>query len=364
MNPIINQYIDSLNLGSIQVFKNMAIVPLFLKNDTGPDYLTLQEALDKKVLKITELSESGSVPELKVENTGTEYVLLLDGEELMGAKQNRVLNTTILLKPDSQTVIPVSCTEQGRWSYSSEEFSSSGHIMEHGIRSSKMKSVHASLRHGSSYRSDQGEVWNEIHNLSAKAKVASSTGAMRDVYESKSTTLAEYEKAFDYQPAQQGFLVMINGEVVGFDILSRSAAFQKLYSKLIKSYAMDAMLQKSSENVSFSMAKAQAFINAVTDCSVQTYPSVGEGEDYRFEGKMMVGSGLVVEEAVIHIAFFRVTEADNKTNDNIASYRQRRAFRSSRRESDLSLDDDDDDLSLDDLADDDSKLTDSGRSEK
>jgi uncharacterized protein YacL (UPF0231 family) len=355
MEPIINKYIESLDLGSIQVFKNMAIVPLFLKDDSGPDYLTLQEALDKKVLKITEVNESGSVPELKVENTGTEYVLLLDGEELMGAKQNRVLNTTILLKPEFQTVIPVSCTEQGRWSYSSAEFSSSGHIMAHRIRSSKVQSVHDSLRRESSYRSNQGEVWNEIDSLSVQAKVASATSAMRDVYESKSATLAEYEKAFEYQPKQKGFLVMINGEVVGFDILSRSAAFQKLYPKLIKSYAMDAMLQKSSENVSFSMAKVQAFINAVTDCSVQHYPSMGTGEDYRFEGKMMVGSALVAEEAVIHIAFFRI--AENETSDNIASYRQRRAFRSSRRESNYS---NDDDLSLDDLGDHDTKPTDGG----
>ena len=74
--------------------------------------MTLQEALDQQVLEITELDESGSVPELKVTNTAAQYVLLLDGEELMGAKQNRVLNTTILIKPNSETVIPVSCTEQ------------------------------------------------------------------------------------------------------------------------------------------------------------------------------------------------------------------------------------------------------------
>ena len=51
-------------------------------------------------------------------------LLMLDGEELVGAKKNRVLNVTVLIAAQSDTVIPVSCVEQGRWSYWSQEFGS------------------------------------------------------------------------------------------------------------------------------------------------------------------------------------------------------------------------------------------------
>ncbi len=329
MNPIIQKYFNSLELGDIQIFKNMATVPLYIPVEEGPEYLTLQEALDQQVLKITELDESGSVPELKVTNTSAQYVLLLDGEELMGAKQNRVLNTTILLKPNSETVIPVSCTEQGRWAYSSAEFSSSGHIMAQCLRSRQVRSVHSNLRQMRGHQSDQGEVWAGIRKLSADAEVASPTGAMRDVYESKASLLADYEKTFESIPKQQGILVMINGEVVGFDILSRASAYQKLHSKLIKSYAMDAMHQQTETepHSTPSISKARAFLEATTDCTAQVYPSIGYGDDHRFEGKTMVGSALVANESVIHIAFFGKTETENDTKDEMAGYRQRRQFR-------------------------------------
>jgi len=328
MKPTIDKYLESLTLGYVQTFKNMATVPLLAPGDNGPEYLTLQDALDQQVLKITEIDQSGSVPELKVMNTATQYVLLLDGEELMGAKQNRVLNTSILLKPQTETIIPVSCTEQGRWAYSSAEFSSSGHVMARSIRSSKTRSVHESLRRERSYSSDQGTVWNEINELSAATRVNSPTGAMRDVYESKASELAEYEKAFAPQPKQQGLLVLINAQVVGFDILSRSSAYQQLHPKLLKSYAVDAIQHSSEPSDTPSLSTAQAFLAAIRDCTAQDYPSTGYGDDHRFEGRTMVGSALVADESVIHMAFFTIAESES--SEKMASYQQRRWFRRSR----------------------------------
>jgi len=65
------------------------VIPLLSENGAGPDYLTLKEAMEAQLIAITEVTEGGSVPELKVKNTGARPVLILDGEELSGAKQNR-----------------------------------------------------------------------------------------------------------------------------------------------------------------------------------------------------------------------------------------------------------------------------------
>jgi len=55
----------------------------------------------------------GSVPDLLVDNRGDVRVLFLEGEELIGAKQNRILNTSVLVPAHSKIKIPVSCVEPG-----------------------------------------------------------------------------------------------------------------------------------------------------------------------------------------------------------------------------------------------------------
>jgi hypothetical protein len=68
-----------------------------------------------------------------VVNRGNKPVFLVEAEDMAGAKQNRVLNTSILLKVVCETIIPVSCTGQGRWSYASKAFSESGNVVPYEI---------------------------------------------------------------------------------------------------------------------------------------------------------------------------------------------------------------------------------------
>ncbi len=122
MNTTVKARLESVQLGEPQTYKNITILPLIAPADGTIQYRTLGEALRTWDIAITEVSAAGSVPDLMVVNRGNRPVLLVDGEELAGAKQNRVLNTSILIKAVSETKISVSCTEQGRWSYASKAF--------------------------------------------------------------------------------------------------------------------------------------------------------------------------------------------------------------------------------------------------
>lgn len=332
MEQVIVEYINAIEFGDVQACRNMALIPLFAPVNNIPRYLTLKEALRKGMLTITEVSDSGSVPELLAKNSADIPVLLLDGEELAGAKQNRVLNTTILLREKSETIIPVSCTEHGRWQYRTEEFRDSEVIMARKVRANKARTVTDSLRSEMMFRSDQGQVWDDIARMSRCAGVESQTGAMRDVYESKGAGLDEYTHAFPLRDGQKGLLVLIGGSVAGCDVVSLVSAYADLHEKLVKSYAMDAFIEAGEATKAEDHLKAgRTFFEAVLSCAEERYRSVGYGTDYRFEGCRAVGSALVTYGKVIHMAFFRTFQT-GRSPSGMSGSGQRRANRTARRQ--------------------------------
>jgi hypothetical protein len=343
MESFVNFSLPGLELGEPQAFENMAVFPLISSLDGGPAYVTLKEALDSGALVITEVSQGGSVPDLMAENKGDIAVLILDGEEVCGAKQNRILNTTILVGPKSSVKIPVSCTEHGRWHYVSPEFAASGHVMSPSLRSHNMRNVHASLACMREFRSDQGQVWDDIANLSARADVRSSTGAMKDVHDAKKAQLDDYLKEFKVVSGQSGLLVFIDGKPAGLDFISRAPAFGLLFPKLVKSFALEAMIagdrgsQDRRRNAKTGGAElnsqpkaptadhAKSFLSRAASSEEKTYNSVGLGISYRYSGANIVGSALALDAHAVHVAFFQVTDADKA--GNMAGMSHRRTFR-------------------------------------
>ena len=325
MEEIVKAQIQRIKFGELQIHAHVAVIPIIGNGDVGPDYLTMKEAMDKQFLRVTEMTEGGTVPELKVVNRAEKPVLLLDGEELSGAKQNRVLNTTILLREKSETVIPVSCTEHGRWSYSSAHFEESGHIMSAKLRRVKNASVYENLKSDHSFRSNQGEVWDEIASQAQINKVRPATGAMKDVLDARKEDLDAFLEHLPIVSGQNGLLVLVNGQVVGLDIISSSGAFAILHPKLIRSYVMDALTEKPVRRKETPREMADTFLNQVLQCTEERFNSVGYGCDYRYEGKKIVGSALVHDGTAIHMAFFQIMEVEKA--GRMSSVSRRRAYR-------------------------------------
>ena len=340
MNPIILNCLRSLELGKAVSHRNLTIVPLRQPADREPEYDLLADALVRDSVTVTEVNKGGSVPELKVSNHSDKAVLMLDGEELSGAKQNRVLNTTILLGAGMETVIPVSCTEHGRWSYLSEKFSSSGHFMSSKLRRKKNRSVTESLHACQSYASDQGEVWADVAKLHADAGTHSHTGAMKDAYDARQDDLRKYEEAFaGLDDSGHGFVVLIDGEIIGLDLFSRHAACRKLRSQLIRSYAMDALVSDrnrpgastdtAAPHASDPESAARAFLESLPDASESEFPSVGLGTDYRYESERVIGSALAAEDTAVHAAFFPSDDPrEDSPKPRMATLSHRRRYRS------------------------------------
>lgn len=164
----------------------MTVFPLFDGAGANAAYLLSDEALAAGAVTVEELTEGGSVPPLVVNNQADSLVLFLEGEELHGAKQNRVLNTSVLVGAKTKTAIPVSCVEQGRWRYTSASFGHSGSHSSPKLRHILKESVSRSAKEGRGHGSDQGGVWKEVSRQMEALGAASPTGAMADTYKRSS----------------------------------------------------------------------------------------------------------------------------------------------------------------------------------
>src|SRR5919109_2372124 len=137
----ITDAIAKVRVGAPATFQNLAVFPLLTDHPTAANYLTLDEGLARQTVRITEVSEGGSVPQLRLTNSGDSRVFLLDGEELVGAKQNRILNLSIMAPAGKTIVIPVSCVEAHRWRHMSAEFASAPRTHYSEGRAKKMAQV-------------------------------------------------------------------------------------------------------------------------------------------------------------------------------------------------------------------------------
>ncbi len=103
---VVTEQLSRITLGEPLTHKNLTLFPLITEENIEPRYRLLDDALAQGCARVTEVSESGSVPELKFVNECDRPVLLLDGEELVGAKQNRILNLSVLAPANQTIVIP------------------------------------------------------------------------------------------------------------------------------------------------------------------------------------------------------------------------------------------------------------------
>ena len=313
MKKLVSDYLNHLTLGTKQSYRNMAVFPLLCDREGSSDYLLLDEALEENLIAITEVDESGTVPELKVENRSEKNLLILDGEELVGAKQNRIVNVTILIAAHTTLTIPVSCVEQGRWSYQSRRFTSKERIMPSRMRMKKSAAVYNSLLNDGSFTANQSETWDMINEKLSAHSVDSATASMGDIYDQEEDVIDDYMKHFSPLDNQAGMVVMINNQVIGSDCFARHATLQRTFPKLVKSYVLDAIdANEKKKKYLSSSQKATFFLGDVGKCLVKERPSISLGTDIRLVSQKVIGSALSVDDEVVHLTAFARDEKDTR----------------------------------------------------
>jgi hypothetical protein len=296
---VIDQFIGNLYVGEPQEFEQLRVAPVFVREDRPFPYLDLEEALRRNVVEVTEVSEQGSVPNLRVTNTGELDVIVLDGEELVGAKQNRIVNTTVVVAARSTVEIPVSCVEARRWGYNSRSFTTSDNLSYSSLRARKHASVTDSLRASGVHRSDQSGIWGDIDRKAERMRSHSPTSSMSDMYETSISREAgeEIVERIPHREGQVGYLAFVRGGFAGGDVFGSSELCRGKLRKFVRGHYLDAL----DGGVRFPALTVEEVIAQVRAAPREQFATVGKGAEIRFEALNVQGTWKLVDDFIPHL---------------------------------------------------------------
>ena len=304
--------INETRVGEAAHYRNLMVYPLVTAGRARRGYWTLDQALAKGVLRISEKGE-GNVPELLVENRADEPVFLLAGEIVTGGKQNRVISQDILLGSHSGPIsLGVFCVEHGRWTQRSEYFTAEKELA-HGMLREKLSAPAAS----------QSAVWGEVARKSAAvaADQPNETQYLGQMYEDRSVkrNVDQYSRSIVMSPDANGMVVVIGSRVAGAEIFGAAETFGKLRDKLLRSYAVDALEESADWRAEKPLPRGavEAFLRRANATRLVPKETIGLGRLLGIEGRGLYGSVLVWREqdgaqGVVHASLFAQGGGDDR----------------------------------------------------
>lgn len=241
--------------------------------DAIPDkkYLTLAEALEQKKAIVHETKE---VNEVRVENLSADADLYLEaGDIIKGGQQDRILSMDLIVKPKSGKVpLPCFCVEAGRWSRRGAEDAAA-------FGSSPGKAAGKGVQLAAQDSRDQSKVWKQVaesqmrlsRSVGRSVQAETSPSSLQLSQEDKKLLemVERYVKRLDKTPEKEkdaiGYAAAINGKVENFDLYGSSALFAKLWPRLLRASAIEAVAALAKDKKKITPATAAAVAKMLQD---------------------------------------------------------------------------------------------------
>jgi hypothetical protein len=316
-NPIAD-FLSAVHLGPSQNHKQLTLWPLIRTRVASRiPYICLAEALESGAAQVDEI-DGGSVPHVALVNGGSVSVLVLFGEEIVGAKQNRVANASFLVAPKSRVVLDVSCVEQGRWSSRpAASFSMGEQVLSSSLRKGMARRVRRSRSSGRGFDADQAAVWNGVSKRVGGMRSPSKTGAYRDYARSLGADLQEMARHFQPIEGQVGFVAVCGDRVDGVEAVGDPAVYAGVHDRLLRAYTIDAIDGTHAELVpgqGVEFLAPEDFLRTIASSAYERSPSLGQGTDLRLSGETVGGCALECGDIVHLMAFPNPTHTVRSSN--------------------------------------------------
>jgi len=293
-SPILDS-LERLHYGNLIEWGQLSVLPLIGPNQSDLMVKTLELASQEGSLLIQEL-DSASVSQVRVVNRADQCVFGMDGEELIGARQNRVLNLSVLFPARDEVTVPVSCIEEGRWG--GEGGFRVGKMHNARARARRQAKVSQSIKQDGSAYSDQEEIWRDVRAKQASMSVSSQSGDLSKVYEVNKIPLDRYMERFPAQEDQIGGFFFIEG-LVGLELFNDHLIFEELYPKILEAYAIEAM--EDFLRPRDCLGQATSLERKLANIHWERSQIVGIGENWRFDSPLFTASAVSLEGTCVHL---------------------------------------------------------------
>ncbi|MDR3710549.1 MAG: hypothetical protein P4L33_19795 [Capsulimonadaceae bacterium] len=301
----IDRALASITIGPVASYRGLHIYPLLAQGDRPSEHSTAEAAAQSGDLDIVEKAGSGEQGSIRLTNTSSAAVFLLDGQELTGAMQDRALNMSVLAPAGETLDIPVSCVEAARWEPAASGFGLAPRIQFATGRAQRMAQVTVSLLAGEGPSSDQVDVWAAIDERSTRLSVVSDTRAHAAIYIRLASRLSRFVNALAAVAGQAGAIYGIGGRIIGMDLFDSGETYRACHAKLIASAAIDALAEPNPAAVPPpQLTCAARFIQRVATARTLRFAGVGQGENVRLSGQFLTGGALIDNNRVVHMSAF------------------------------------------------------------
>jgi len=282
---------EHAKLGESVFLRNLQIHPIQASVDDGITVTSIDEVLRGIQGEFREL-DVPDINRISFYNHGDTPILMLDGEEIIGSLQNRIVADSAFVTAHSTSNIPVICAEEGRWS----ELGTfkTGYCSYPGLRA-------ILSRHGKRKNGVQKRVWKEIERKLTVTKTLSTTSSMHDVYSNLDDEITRYVEDFrGLNHSTVGFIGVAGGGILGCDIFSNPRMYRLFEHKLVRSYALDAIEHRKSSG---STANTMGFLQDISN-SLEAKKFPQKIHHFTLKGQIFSGQGVSHQNRIIHLSAF------------------------------------------------------------
>ena len=288
---LFDEKFHTIRLQRTQFFGNLTVIPIAAElKSQRDDIKTFDELASVGLAEAAEISESGSVNTIRILNKSESYLAIFDNDIIIGAKQNRVAKSTVLVPPHEAINLPVYCVERGRWHY---ENSLSFHRSEHSISPLMREKKMMMMKAGTS-ANIQHEVWSDVDALSQKLAAFSPTDDYTEVV-SRQRYRGESDLVDFIKNCKGNGYIVANGNKMFAEIYYDQQTCRCQSLKSIKSWLADLTSQMTTDARSNTLIETElmnSLWHRVRSIGVETtYEASGakQGQSVLLEGSFVHG---------------------------------------------------------------------------